>query len=487
MKIQDVELRTGLDRATIRFYEKEGLVIPSRLENGYRSYSENDVQLLLKIKLLRQLDVSLSKIKNLQQGRESFAAVLVRQIELLNQQIKSDTVAKQVCLTMQQDCAQYDTLNSAYYLEMLSSRHVVNKTEFNECVSIEHHPWRRFFARSIDNSLIAALLSFLIVVVFRIRPFSSNALQAIRYLSYIIAIPIMAFLQYLLGTTPGKWCMGIRLEHANGGKLRFSDAFYREIGVFSMGQGLQIPFISLWRLYKSYKNDVEGQGNSWNTDTEIIYTDWSVIKKALIGIISVAATVLSWFSSMDTMLPKYRGADITLAEFVQNYKDYEKTLDRVSEYSLSDDGLWIKIGQNYEVIIIDGDLEHERPDFIYRLTKDGHLRSIRYTDQWENAHFCNPVPAYCSTALYAILGSRPGVSYRDLVTAEELIISDINDQLVEKTKQGIFTGNFTVKDVKVSWVIIAKNCDAVTDFGRMVSFGDESLSYSIDLTIEVIE
>ena len=36
MKIQELESRTGLDRATIRFYEQEGLVVPQRNpENGF--------------------------------------------------------------------------------------------------------------------------------------------------------------------------------------------------------------------------------------------------------------------------------------------------------------------------------------------------------------------------------------------------------------------------------------------------------------------
>ena len=37
MKIQDVEVRTGLDRATIRFYEKEQILLPQRADNGYRN------------------------------------------------------------------------------------------------------------------------------------------------------------------------------------------------------------------------------------------------------------------------------------------------------------------------------------------------------------------------------------------------------------------------------------------------------------------
>lgn len=40
MLIRDLEQKTGLDRATIRYYEKEGFLKPVRRENGYRTYSE---------------------------------------------------------------------------------------------------------------------------------------------------------------------------------------------------------------------------------------------------------------------------------------------------------------------------------------------------------------------------------------------------------------------------------------------------------------
>ena len=39
MHIKDVEQRTGLSRANIRYYEQEGLVHPARRKNGYRDYS----------------------------------------------------------------------------------------------------------------------------------------------------------------------------------------------------------------------------------------------------------------------------------------------------------------------------------------------------------------------------------------------------------------------------------------------------------------
>lgn len=57
MRIQELEQRTSLDRATIRYYEREGLINPKRNENGYREYVPEDVQQLLKIKLLRKLEM----------------------------------------------------------------------------------------------------------------------------------------------------------------------------------------------------------------------------------------------------------------------------------------------------------------------------------------------------------------------------------------------------------------------------------------------
>ena len=50
MKIKNVEERTGLSRSNVRFYEKEKLIEPSRNEsNGYRDYSENDVENIKKM------------------------------------------------------------------------------------------------------------------------------------------------------------------------------------------------------------------------------------------------------------------------------------------------------------------------------------------------------------------------------------------------------------------------------------------------------
>ena len=70
MTIKEIEAETGLPRANVRYYESEGLITPERKENGYRVYSREDAQELMKIKLLRQLGLSVETIKALQQGNE---------------------------------------------------------------------------------------------------------------------------------------------------------------------------------------------------------------------------------------------------------------------------------------------------------------------------------------------------------------------------------------------------------------------------------
>ena len=62
MTIKDMELQTGLARANIRYYEAEGLISPERAETGYREYSQEDAETLLRVKLPGILASTLSTI-----------------------------------------------------------------------------------------------------------------------------------------------------------------------------------------------------------------------------------------------------------------------------------------------------------------------------------------------------------------------------------------------------------------------------------------
>ena len=66
MKISELSKSTHTNIETIRYYEKQGVLQPSkRLSNGYRYYDEESVEQLKFIKKCRTLGFSLENIKAL--------------------------------------------------------------------------------------------------------------------------------------------------------------------------------------------------------------------------------------------------------------------------------------------------------------------------------------------------------------------------------------------------------------------------------------
>jgi MerR family transcriptional regulator, copper efflux regulator len=66
MQIGQVAERTGLSLRTIRFYEENGLVIPTaRSEGGFRLYSADDVARLEVIKRMKPLGFTLEEMQEL--------------------------------------------------------------------------------------------------------------------------------------------------------------------------------------------------------------------------------------------------------------------------------------------------------------------------------------------------------------------------------------------------------------------------------------
>ena len=63
--IGDVARSTGLPVRTIRFYESQGVVRPRRAENGFRSYTANDIRRLQLARRARVLGLPLTEVKSL--------------------------------------------------------------------------------------------------------------------------------------------------------------------------------------------------------------------------------------------------------------------------------------------------------------------------------------------------------------------------------------------------------------------------------------
>ena len=64
--VQQVTEITGISADTLRYYDKEGLVSPKRLDNGYRLYDEDDIVHLKNLVVMKYARFTLAEIKQME-------------------------------------------------------------------------------------------------------------------------------------------------------------------------------------------------------------------------------------------------------------------------------------------------------------------------------------------------------------------------------------------------------------------------------------
>ena len=148
MTIKEIENLSGMTRANIRFYETEGLLTPSRDSNGYRNYTEKDLEILKRIRLLRTLHLSLADIRAADSGERRLDEVLAGHLHALEEEEAGLSQCQDVCEQMCRDHVVYDTFDAQRYLDLLNSPGHNDPPELKEdTVPKVTSPWIRFFAR----------------------------------------------------------------------------------------------------------------------------------------------------------------------------------------------------------------------------------------------------------------------------------------------------------------------------------------------------
>ena len=123
MKINEVEAAVGVTKKNIRFYEEEGLISPSREPgNGYRSYSQADVERLRRIKLLRKLDVPLAEIREMLEGQRTLAEGMSQQLERLRSRRADLEEAIGFCTLLQKEPVSLNELDVEQTLARLAAK-----------------------------------------------------------------------------------------------------------------------------------------------------------------------------------------------------------------------------------------------------------------------------------------------------------------------------------------------------------------------------
>lgn len=405
MTIKDMELQTGLARANIRYYESEGLIAPVRAENGYREYSQEDAETLLRVKLLRALGLTVGQIKAIVRGETELDAALSARIAAIQKEKAALDRAGEIAGRLRQAHAQFRTLDARPYLDEMQAERVLER----DTLPKEHFPWQRFFARLVDAQIYRTLWVLILPAL------SFNMLRTGiggQVFMELLALGTMFLLEPLLlsrfGTTPGKWLFGLRVTSPDGRRLTYAEGRERTAYLFWYGIRLNLPVFRLYRLYVSYTDEQQGKALPWEDGSEQTIRDhagWRFAAAAVLAALLIAGGVLRVLLPVG---PVYRG-ELTVAQFAENYNRIQRQFGDY-DVELDETGRWQEESEfNTDGGTVSVTFSDRYPQFAYQ-TENGVLTGLVYHAEGGEADSWISIPSgsVMQYALFAFAGAEKG-------------------------------------------------------------------------------
>ena len=433
MTIKEIEILSGMERGNIRFYEREGLITPNRMSNGYRDYSKVELQILLRIKLLRSLHISLDEIKALKDGTKNLLNTLSKQIEELEKEKQGVSYAQDVCRIMQEDRVTFTDLDAKKYLDGIKNKTRATGSSYftytGDVLPQVFYPWRRFFARTLDISIYNMLWSILLICAFNVQTAKRGNLGDI--FDGFISIVLMLFLEplwlHFSGTTPGKAIFGLKIETPEGRRLSYNEGFERTWAVVGTGMGYNIPIYNLIRLWKSYKLCSENETQPWDENISYTIKDEKGYRGVLlVGAYAVIIAIIS-IASLTHQIPPNRG-ELTITEFSENFNYYAEVFDiNFGNMYLDENGQWREKAFDGTAYIKIGYIEI--PDFNYTM-ENGCITGVSFMiDIKNNEDWLSSYDPHMILASLAFAGAQNEVG----------LFSNTPKRIIEKINNNSFT------------------------------------------------
>ena len=397
LNINEAEKLTGIPRASIRYYESEGLVSPARAPNGYRVYSDDDVERLKKILLLRSLGISIEDIRRCDGDPEAFSAVLRRRLKEIENE--KGVIAHEKAVIE-------ELIDSGMKYGDLCADSVPEPVE--EKLPPRPGVLRRYFARWTDSLIYSSLALVFSFFVLRTDVLMSGEPPLLRALLSIVMtdalfLIIEPLLVHFFATTAGKWLFCISVTGKKGEKLSYAEAFSRTLCVLTYVEGLNIPVLRQIGLYAAYKEDEAGNGQSYD-DFSTQRTEESHLWRQTLIVLPLAAAVFIAFTLSGALLPPPNTGALTRAQFAENYNFYSG-----SHVKLTQDLGWRNENAPGHVYIEVSDV---RPT-VSVVEEGGRIRSVtvRYSSE-PNEMFSRPAALSCAqNAAKAVIMAQNGAFY----------------------------------------------------------------------------
>lgn len=398
MTSKEMEARSGVPRANIRYYEAEGLLAPARSGNGYRDYSEEDLRTLEKIKLLRRLGVTIEELRALRDGKADLGAVLDRRLAEVGGQRAALGRVERVCGDLRQTGTTFAGLDPGKYLADLDAPALPGEggpwwdkasapalPETDRLPTV-HSASRRFFARTFDEFLVWMIL----VVGLCLLGYNPTQAGLALNLAGVVLLGVLEPLSLRLwGTTPGKALLGMRLTGADGKNLPYSEGVTRYIMMLGWGLGFYIPIFSLVMIIRSAWRCWKEEPQPWDDGVAYIAKPFRPRYAAALLLAAVLVLTAAEAVSSACQLPPNKG-DLTVAEFAENYNRQASYLGFGGRTYLDEAGRWQEKPEDSSQITISLDeLMDVNPwddaRVFHYTVEDGHVTAVTMSGTFQNA------------------------------------------------------------------------------------------------------
>lgn len=182
MKTHELEKELGISKHTIFYYEKEGIITPQRDDNGYRSYSQEDLQKLIMVKFLRNLNISIDDVKAILNNELDFKECLeINQIHLEKQIKNLEEVKENIEMYVSKDLPMLPALQQ---IQRETKNYKLGYQKTTDTISLGRKLTKKLAIRKFLYKFIPTLL---IVLFF-------SAVIEESFLTRILSVTIISFI-----------------------------------------------------------------------------------------------------------------------------------------------------------------------------------------------------------------------------------------------------------------------------------------------------
>ena len=207
MFINEVEHLVGLSKKSIRYYEENGFLNPSRnKENDYRIYQEEDIRKLQVIKFLRELDVPIKDLKSLNEGALTLQECMTDRIQKIEQEENNYQKIKEMCQEISKSKESYQEIDITKYFQEVNK---LNKEGFT-MRNIKTNKKKKIIGAILSSAIFSLFFLFIagIITYFQVTEAEKMPWFLYSFLMLLFLFPLIGIIYNLI----------VRIKEINGGE-----------------------------------------------------------------------------------------------------------------------------------------------------------------------------------------------------------------------------------------------------------------------------